>query len=296
MRITGPVLVGSDLTEASDEALRQGSRLAQKLQSRLLVCHVLPDLAQVRVLFPQWAGTDPTVASALEERAREAVRVQARTVIGIDLAAADIVLESGSPHGGIRAAAERTRAGVVVVGASATAARIAHHASWAVLAARPSPLDGDVLAATDFSDPALPAVVTAAEAAVREGRALRVLHVIDLDPSAYMAMPGATVVMPPAIDVTEAMAAAARAQLGDAVRRIGTPASTLVTHGPAAARIIAAATQPPAALVVVGTHGRTGVPRWILGSVAERVVRDAPCAVLIVPLGAGSAETEAAPA
>jgi nucleotide-binding universal stress UspA family protein len=250
MRITGPVLVGSDLTDASDEALRQGFRLAQQLQSRLLVCHVLPDLAQVRVLFPQWAGTDPTVASALDERGREAVRVRARTVIGIDLAAADVVLETGSPHGGIRAAAERTRAGVVVVGAGATAARLAHHASWAVLAARPSPLDGDVLAATDFSDPSLPAVVT------------------------------------------DTMAAAARAQLDDAVRRIGTPAATLVTHGPAAARIIAAATQPPAALVVVGTHGRTGVPRWILGSVAERVVRDAPCAVLVVPLGAGSAGTE----
>jgi nucleotide-binding universal stress UspA family protein len=296
MRLTGPVLVALDLADTSDEALRQGHRLALAHQARLLVCHVLPDLAQVRVLFPQLAGTDPSVAAALEERAREAVSARARTAIGVELAAADIVLESGSPHGGIRVAAERTGAGVVVVGAGATAARVAHDAAWAVLAARPSPAGGDVLAATDFSDPALPAVATAAEAARLNGTPLRLLHVIDVDPAAYVATPGATVILPPAIDVTEALAAAARAQLDDAARRVAPTAATLVAHGPAAARIVAAATQPPAALLVVGTHGRTGLPRWLLGSVAERVVRDAPCSVLVVPLDAGRAATEAAPA
>jgi nucleotide-binding universal stress UspA family protein len=37
-------------------------------------------------------------------------------------------------------------------------------------------------------------------------------------------------------------------------------------------------------LIVMGTHGRTGLSRALLGSVAERVVRSAPCAVLTVPL------------
>ena len=294
MRLTGPVLVASDLTESSDEALRQGQQLARAHRTRLLVCHVLPDLTQVRVLFPQVAGANPAVASALEHKAREAVRQRA-TATGLHLGADDVLIESGSPHGGIRSAAERMKAGVVVVGAGATAGRIAHHAAWAVLAARLSPAGGDILAATDFADPALPAVAAAAETAAREGKVLRLLHVVDVHPSAYVAVPGATAILPPTTAVTEAMAAAARAQLDDAARRIGIPATTVVTHGAAATGIIAAASQPPAALVVIGTHGRTGLPRWLLGSVAERVVRDAPCSVLVVPL-AGRSATEATPA
>ena len=39
--------------------------------------------------------------------------------------------------------------------------------------------------------------------------------------------------------------------------------------------------QPPFDLVVVGSHGRTGLRRALLGSVAEKIVRHAPCAVLI---------------
>ncbi|MCK5448496.1 MAG: universal stress protein, partial [Gemmatimonadetes bacterium] len=38
-------------------------------------------------------------------------------------------------------------------------------------------------------------------------------------------------------------------------------------------------------LIVIGTHGRTGVPRLLIGSVAERVVRHASCPVLVVPHG-----------
>lgn len=47
-------------------------------------------------------------------------------------------------------------------------------------------------------------------------------------------------------------------------------------------RIAALASDVGADLVVVGTHGRTGAKRWFLGSVAEQVVRIAPCTVLVV--------------
>jgi nucleotide-binding universal stress UspA family protein len=40
-------------------------------------------------------------------------------------------------------------------------------------------------------------------------------------------------------------------------------------------------------LVVMGTHGRTGVERLVLGSVAEKVLRDAPCSVLVVKIPKG---------
>lgn len=44
------------------------------------------------------------------------------------------------------------------------------------------------------------------------------------------------------------------------------------------------AAEVQASLVVVGTHGRHGIARWLLGSVAEGVVRHAPCPVLVIPL------------
>lgn len=56
----------------------------------------------------------------------------------------------------------------------------------------------------------------------------------------------------------------------------------LVTGEPAAA-IMSCAAAKQAQIIVLGTHGRRGVTRFLMGSVAERVLREAPCAVLVVP-------------
>jgi nucleotide-binding universal stress UspA family protein len=57
--------------------------------------------------------------------------------------------------------------------------------------------------------------------------------------------------------------------------------ATYVTTGLAAERIISLAASVDADLIVVGTHGRTGIKRLLLGSVAEEVVRRAPCGVFV---------------
>ena len=56
----------------------------------------------------------------------------------------------------------------------------------------------------------------------------------------------------------------------------------LMTEGPAFAEIIRVAREKSIDLVVMGTHGRTGIRHALLGSVAEKVVRKAPCAVLTI--------------
>jgi nucleotide-binding universal stress UspA family protein len=61
------------------------------------------------------------------------------------------------------------------------------------------------------------------------------------------------------------------------------PPLTRVVEGTPAACILDAAREWPADLIVLGTHGRSGLPRLVLGSVAERVLRQAPCPVLTVP-------------
>jgi nucleotide-binding universal stress UspA family protein len=56
----------------------------------------------------------------------------------------------------------------------------------------------------------------------------------------------------------------------------------LVGVGPAAEKIIEAAKEKSADLIVVATHGRTGFSHALMGSVAEKVVRQAPCPVLTI--------------
>ena len=67
-------------------------------------------------------------------------------------------------------------------------------------------------------------------------------------------------------------------------RKLGAPeVRTRFLEGAPWDQIVSAAREDPAiGLIVMGTHGRTGIQRALIGSVAERVVRHAPCAVMVV--------------
>jgi nucleotide-binding universal stress UspA family protein len=69
-----------------------------------------------------------------------------------------------------------------------------------------------------------------------------------------------------------------------------------VTHvfleGDPAGEIVRYAADAGVDVVVIGTHGRTGVDRLIMGSVAEKVMRDAPCSVFVVKLPKGARPPE----
>jgi nucleotide-binding universal stress UspA family protein len=71
-------------------------------------------------------------------------------------------------------------------------------------------------------------------------------------------------------------------KLADRAKRAGVIAKPLFRDGDAVDQIVRAARRERSDLIVVGTHGRHGLPKFILGSVAERVVRLAPCPVLTV--------------
>jgi nucleotide-binding universal stress UspA family protein len=119
-----------------------------------------------------------------------------------------------------------------------------------------------VLFATDFSDVSRHAGRTAAALARHFSAPLHVVHV-----------------RPSVADAGAARSlAAAAAELGPDVMVV-----TETLTGLPARQIVAHARRAGVDLIVVGTHGRTGVSRALLGSVAEAVVRRAPCRVLTVP-------------
>lgn len=65
------------------------------------------------------------------------------------------------------------------------------------------------------------------------------------------------------------------------------PVEHVLLEGDPATEIVRYARDSGIHLIVMGTHGRTGVERMLMGSVAERVLRDAPCSVLVVKLPKG---------
>jgi len=65
------------------------------------------------------------------------------------------------------------------------------------------------------------------------------------------------------------------------------PVSHVLLEGDPASEIARFAADAGIDVIVIGTHGRTGVDRLVLGSVAERVMREAPCSVLVVKLPKG---------
>ena len=73
-------------------------------------------------------------------------------------------------------------------------------------------------------------------------------------------------------------------RLEESLKLLDITGDRLVTRGPAGTALIEIASERKADLIVVGTVGRTGLRRALLGSVAETVVKGAPCSVLIVRL------------
>jgi nucleotide-binding universal stress UspA family protein len=72
------------------------------------------------------------------------------------------------------------------------------------------------------------------------------------------------------------------AQAAKTLADAGFAVTTAIEEGVAKSVIVDAACRWPADLVVVGSHGRTGLARFLLGSVSEGVARYSPCSVLIV--------------
>lgn len=140
-----------------------------------------------------------------------------------------------------------------------------------------------ILVATDFSDCSARALETTAALATRFHAEVTVLHVIEESAYAYP------------FPMPKGVREAAKARLDETVARLRgrmLSASGVLREGFAAHEVCAGAAQRAADLVVIGSHGRSGLPRFVHGSVAERVVRLSPAPVLTVHPSDGVAALE----
>ena len=135
-----------------------------------------------------------------------------------------------------------------------------------------------ILVPTDFSDHSDGALDYAVALATQFKAALHLVHVYPIPSLAAAAMDGAIVSLP---ELEAELRTAAETAMAQLVARIsGVPVSTEIAVGNPPACIVAVAAERGVDLIVMGTHGRGPFMHLMLGSVAERVVRMAPCPVL----------------
>jgi nucleotide-binding universal stress UspA family protein len=140
----------------------------------------------------------------------------------------------------------------------------------------------DILVATDFSEPSRAALIYGCALARTFRSRVHVVHVVRSIPTAFAGAEAYVVSVP---DLQRQIEDAARQELDAlpiddegvrAIRRV------LITSNAPDAAVVDYARREHIGLVVTGTHGRGTVTHALVGSVAERIVRTAPCPVLTV--------------
>jgi nucleotide-binding universal stress UspA family protein len=144
-----------------------------------------------------------------------------------------------------------------------------------------------ILAPTDFSEASREATATANDLARAFQAELVIVHVVSTVPPFPGNMGSAAAVFNADTYQSDLIKHwggelnAFASQLVPGERKV----RTIIREGDPGKNIVELAEQEGVDLVVIATHGRTGLKRFVFGSVAEKVVRHCPCPVLVIPEG-----------
>jgi nucleotide-binding universal stress UspA family protein len=289
MKLPKKIIVGHDLGLGGQVALGSAVVLANRCGSELRIVHVVEPLDAYQRL------SHPLSVPYSQEELVEKIAARLKTLLaGPELAGlqAQYEVRSGKPFIELIIAARALPADLIVVGSASeavglflgsTSERIVRKAQIPVMVAK-KPLRSKpriILVPTDFSLCARKAAEEALMLAKSFPARVAFFHVVDpyLSRIAYAHELGVSVPVPPPSpreiepvwDVFLSELALAKV---DWERSVG--------EGQAATAIVQQAENIEADMIVMGTHGRSGLPHMLLGSVAEKVVRAAPCCVLTV--------------
>ncbi len=283
------IIVGHDLRRGGEAALGSAVVLANRCGAELRLVHVVEPIdAYQRMSHPL------TVPYSEEEIAQKiGVRLKALSA-GPELAGlqAQYEVRSGKPFVELIIAARAWLADLIVVGGTSeavglflgsTSERIVRKAQIPVMVAK-RPLRSEpriILVPTDFSYCARNAAQEAVILARSFSARVAFFHVLEpyLSRIAYAHELGVSVPIPsPSPKEIEPVWQAFVSEL--ALEKVEWEKG--IEEGQPATAIVRRAENIQADMIVMGTHGRSGLPHMLLGSVAEKVVRTAPCSVLTV--------------
>jgi nucleotide-binding universal stress UspA family protein len=276
------ILVAIDFSAASRSVLARAAVLARPLAARVTVLHV--DEPPYPGALGEFPGGIPADTSIPPEKLARRLRnfaakilpsaVSGDVVVGHGVAGPTIVAIARERKSRLIIAATHGYSGFKRLMLGSTAGYLSRHSPCPLLVLRRTPRTQPVkpirslLAPIDLSAPSRQAAHVAVDLATRLRGRLTLLHVV------------------PPIDggAADTRAAARSAvkldQLAKKLERGGNRIRSVVAHGAAAPEIVAAGAK--ADLIVIATHGRSGLGRLLLGSTAEAVIRQAPCPVLVL--------------
>ncbi|MFB6164236.1 MAG: universal stress protein [Haloarculaceae archaeon] len=281
------ILVPTDGSEVAENAAESAIELARRFDATVhALCVIergeLPGEFGYEDAFAAVAQT--AVEDVAELAAAEGVAVETKVVESTEPAHRAIVEYAGKAGADLIVMGTHGRTGLDRYVLGSVAARTLRRARIPVLTVREGaslPAEAaieDVLVPTDGSEVAQRALDRALDLAEATGAGLHLLSVVDT--SVAMDDSGTAAVV-------EALEEAGERALDDAAERAAAADVPVVerevAHGPPAAVIADYADDEAVDLIVMGTHGRTGLGRILLGSVTERVVRRAHGPVLTVP-------------
>ena len=291
------ILVATDFSTASDAALDQAVWLARETGTGIVLAHTLPDLRRLVTTLPVEARRDFIYGDhhLFEQEVRRESDAKLRTVIdGLNAPGINITSETllGTPYFEITHAVQQEGYDLVLAGTrglskweqffiGSTARQLVRNCPcsvWIVKDEHRGP-PKKILATTDFSDGSLKAVREGLRVAQLAKSEFHLLHVIEeLDEELIKRSPHGS---PMRKDIN----AYSRQRLESFIRLLDTDPSRVTMHlslGAAWKEIPRTTKHLGADLVVIGTLGRTGLSRLLLGNTAEKVLETCDSSLLTV--------------
>ena len=290
------IVYATDLSSTSEPAWGEARRLGQLFKAEILLLHVVapPYVVPVEGYFPP--GLYEELLRNTRHDAEKGLDRLLGSVAGSGLKVRIRLEEGGPPASRILEVAAQEAADLLVIGThsrtglqrtvlGSVADRLVRQATCPVLTVRPIPERAPrgeirrICYATDFSPTARAAWPWAVAIASAAGAEVDLVHVT-FEPVADRHLPA---------DAIGRMAQLLREQGQIEVERF-LERSTLprerihvrLSPGVPADQIIHQAQEQATDLIVMGTHGWSGIVRWMLGSVAHHVIQTAPCPVLTI--------------
>jgi nucleotide-binding universal stress UspA family protein len=276
------ILVALDGSVSGENALRQALRLACDEKCWIRVVTVVP---------PFEGELELTGVGDVHEAILRPARVLLARAEAIAKESGGLIkgsIEEGEASQRIAAVAAEERCGIIVMGRRGMArlermmvgsvtARVIGHSPVDVLVVPMNAVIGwkTVLVATDGSRHSAVAAAKAVDFAASYGGRVVAVSVVDLPDEVYGVAPG----------VVDILIEKARGYAGAVARlaeKSGVSCTVAVREGVSAPTIVQLAKEEGAGVVVMGSHGRTGLARLLMGSVTEKVIGHAPCPVLVV--------------
>lgn len=290
MKLVKKILVGLDFQPDTEAVLQVASVLAKKLGSEVALVHVIPPL--ISLPLPAEYGDLHTVLALAKKEAAERLGEYKTRLEGEGVSAVESATLEGVAFDRILAHADDLDANVILAGTGSTGAekqtglgitaeRICRESSrpvWLV-ESESSVTPSSILCPVDFSKPSARALGNAIFLARKFETQLTVLTVVP-PVSTLLGWLGREKGAVPA-EQDDRHQRAFDDFLGPFDFR-GVTWRKLVRHGPPDRGILAAATEVQADLIVMGSVGRTGLSRILLGSAAERVLQAMPCSMVLV--------------